>query len=281
MSKARRMHLKVKKSRGVALILVLMITAVMAVIMLYMSGQGQNNARLGGIIKQHTKAKLKIESAQAELVFSFMTSPFSVVGPRGDFQGEPVVNYFTDNLLGRVNALPDFNVKVQDIGGLVSLVPFNEKEFTRLLSANGIEQSAILRILDRLDDWQDLDNLTRLEGAERGDYKAPYLPRNMTIQSTKELLYILDDEELYKKIEPNIALYGGSYINRQFMPKSLYSAFGVSKSDTPDTPAYPSGRFVIEINTDKEVSITKRFTLLRGQDSFRPYFIIDDELIFK
>ena len=59
------MHLKVKKSRGVALILVLMITAVMAVIMLYMSGQGQNNARLGGIIKQHTKAKLKIESAQA------------------------------------------------------------------------------------------------------------------------------------------------------------------------------------------------------------------------
>lgn len=275
------MHLKVKKNRGVALILVLMITAVMAVIMLYMSGQGQNNARLAGIIKQHTNAKLNVETAQAELVFSFMTSPFSIVGPRGDFQGEPVSNYFTDNLQGRVNELSELNVKVQDIGGLVSLVPFNERDFTRLLSVNGVEQTAILRILDRLNDWQDIDNLKRLEGAEKGDYKAPYLPRNTTIQITKELLYILDDEALYKKIEPHVALYGESYINRQLMPKSLYSAFGISRADTAEGVGYPSGRFRIEINIDKDVSITKRFTLLRGQDSFRPFFIIDDELIFE
>lgn len=279
------MHSKAKYSQGVALILVLMITVVMAVIMLYMSGQGQNNARLGGIIKQHTNAKLNVETAQAELVFSFMTTPFGLVGPTDDFQGQPIENSFVDSLSGQTRILSKYKVKAQDISGLVSLMPFNKKDFIRLITTHGVPPSAIPRILDRLDDWQDIDSLTRLEGAEKGDYSVPNLPKNGVIQSSKELIYILEDEVLYKQIKPYLTLYANDFIVRQFMPKSLYSALGITQSGSQDTPeenlGYPSGRFVIEITTDKNVSITKRFILLRGQDSFRPYFITDDELIFK
>jgi len=279
------MRSKAKYNQGVALIVVLMITAVMAVIMLYMTGQGQNNARLAGILKKNTDAQLNIESAQAELIYSYITTSFSILGPREDFQGQPSVNVFTDNLANETKELEDYNVSVQDISGLVSLVPFNKSDFNRLLINNGVGQDELFKISDRLDDWQDQDGLKHLEGAERGDYNMPYLPKNGVIQKSKELIYILENEELYNKIKPYITLYASDYIVRQFMPKSLYSALGISEQDAQDTSAegvsYPSGRFLVKITSNHDVSITKQFILLRGQNSISPYSITDEELIFR
>ena len=93
------MRSKAKYNQGVALIVVLMITAVMAVIMLYMTGQGQNNARLAGILKKNTDAQLNIESAQAELIYSYITTSFSILGPREDFQGQPSHKCFYRQLI--------------------------------------------------------------------------------------------------------------------------------------------------------------------------------------
>ncbi|NHH89257.1 type II secretion system protein GspK [Pseudoalteromonas sp. MB47] len=278
------MRLKAKQ-QGVALFMVLMITAIMAVIMIYMSSRGQNNARLTGLIKQNTDAVLELESAQAEIVFDYMTSSFGILGPRQDFQGQPVSNTMTQDFKGGIKEHENFTVKVQDIGGLVSILPYNEKDFLKLLTNNGLSTEKIPRVKDRLKDWQDADNLTHIEGAEKGDYAEPNLPTNATIQSIKELEYIIEDNEIYTKIEPYLVLYSGDYIVRQYMPNSLYSALGLTVPDERNAPieggSYPSGRYKIEITFTKNLSITKSFTLLRGVDSFRPYFITDDELIFQ
>lgn len=276
---------RVKANQGVALIVVLMITAVMAVIMLYMSGQGQNSARLAGMVKQNTDAYLRLESAQAEMIYSYMTSNFSILGPRSDYLGKPVNNDFTKNLTSGAKKRGDYSVTVQDISGLVSIVPFNKKDFNRLLALQGVGEKEFLKIQDRLDDWQDQDNFRHLEGAEKGDYAQPELPKNGIIQTTKELIYVLDNEALYEQIKPYITMYGGDYIVRQFVPKSLYSALGISEQSAQTTSedgvTYPSGRFLIKISSNKNISITKKFILLRGQDSFRPYSITDEELIFR
>lgn len=276
---------RVKANQGVALIVVLMITAVMAVIMLYMSGQGQNSARLAGMVKQNTDAYLRLESAQAEMIYSYMTSNFSILGPRSDYLGKPVNNDFTKNLTSGAKKRGDYSVTVQDISGLVSIVPFNKKDFNRLLVLQGVGETELLKIQDRLDDWQDQDNFRHLEGAEKGDYAQPELPKNGIIQTTKELIYVLDNEALYEQIKPYITMYGGDYIVRQFVPKSLYSALGISEQSAQTTSedgvTYPSGRFLIKISSNKNISITKKFILLRGQDSFRPYSITDEELIFR
>lgn len=278
------MRLKAKQ-QGVALFMVLMITAIMAVIMIYMSSKGQNNARLTGLIKQNTDAVLELESAQAEMVFDYMTSSFGILGPRRDFQGQPVSNAMTQDFKGGVKEHENFTVKVQDIGGLVSILPYNEKDFLNLLVNNGLSPELVPQIKDRLKDWQDVDDLTHIEGAEKGDYAEPNLPTNDTIQSIKELEYIIEDNEIYKKIEPYVVLYSGDYIVRQYMPNSLYSALGLTVPDEQNASMegsnYPSGRYKIEITFTKNLSITKSFTLLRGVDSFRPYFITDDELIFQ
>ena len=278
------MRLKAKQ-QGVALFMVLMITAIMAVIMIYMSSKGQNNARLTGLIKQNTDAVLELESVQAEMVFDYMTTSFGILGPRQDFQGQPVTNAMTQDFKGSIKEQENFIVKVQDIGGLVSILPYNEKDFLKLLVNNGLSTEQIPRVKDRLKDWQDADNLTHIEGAEKGDYAEPSLPTNATIQSIKELEYIIEDNEIYSKIEPYLVLYSGDYIVRQYMPNSLYSALGLTVPDEQNAPiegvSYPSGRYKIEITFTKNLSITKSFTLLRGVDSFRPYFITDDELIFQ
>jgi general secretion pathway protein K len=278
------MRLKAKQ-QGVALFMVLMITAIMAVIMIYMSSKGQNNARLTGLIKQNTDAVLELESVQAEMVFDYMTSSFGILGPRRDFQGQPVSNTMTQDFKGGNKEHENFTVKVQDIGGLVSILPYNEKDFLNLLVNNGLSPELVPRIKDRLKDWQDVDDLTRIEGAEKGDYAEPNLPTNDTIQSVKELEYIIEDNEIYSEIEPYLVLYSGDYIVRQYMPNSLYSALGLTVPDEQNASmegsSYPSGRYKIEITFTKNLSITKSFTLLRGVDSFRPYFITDDELIFQ
>ena len=276
---------RVKSNQGVALIVVLMITAVMAVIMLYMSGQGQNNARLAGMVKQNTDASLNLESAQAEVIYSYMTSNFSILGPRADYLGKPIINDFTKSFTGETKELKDYNVTVQDISGLVSIVPLNKNDFNRLLALNGVGETELLKIQDRLDDWQDQDNFRHLEGAEKGDYPQPELPKNGIIQTTQELKYIFDNDTLYEQIKPHITMYGGDYIVRQFVPKSLYSALGISEQSAQTTSedgvTYPSGRFLIKISSNNNISITKKFILLRGQDSFRPYSITDEELIFR
>ncbi|MEL0603749.1 MULTISPECIES: type II secretion system protein GspK [Pseudoalteromonas] len=262
-----------------------MITAVMAVIMLYMSGQGQNNARLAGMVKQNTDASLNLESAQAEVIYSYMTSNFSILGPRADYLGKPIINDFTKSFTGETKKLKDYNVTVQDISGLVSIVPLNKNDFNRLLALNGVGETELLKIQDRLDDWQDQDNFRHLEGAEKGDYPQPELPKNGIIQTTQELKYIFDNDTLYEQIKPHITMYGGDYIVRQFVPKSLYSALGISEQSAQTTSedgvTYPSGRFLIKISSNNNISITKKFILLRGQDSFRPYSITDEELIFR
>ena len=279
------MSLRVKKESGVALIIVLMMTAVMGVVMLYMSAAGQNSSRLAGIIKQNTDAVLNVESVQAELVFSFITTEFAIVGPQEDFQGKKVESPFTDNLTGKINEHSDYKVSVQDLSGLVSLVPFNKKGFIRLLISQGGDEKNIPLIVDRLDDWQDNDSLVRLQGAEKGDYAQPYLPTNSNIQSSKELIYILEDKALFERIRSYLTFYSSDYIDRQFMSNSLYSALGITGQNKEVKSAegmnYPSGRFLIEITTKKNTSLTKRFILLRGSDSFRPFFITDDELIFR
>lgn len=279
------MVLRANKHRGVALVMVLMITAIMAVIMIFISSKGQNSARLAGLVKANTDALLSIESAQADIVYQYITTSFGVIGPREDYQGEKMSNAMTQDFAGTEKQLAQFTVKVQDISGLVSLQPFNERDFYKLLLTHGVGEEQISRIKDRLNDWQDADNLVHIEGAERGDYNEPFLPTNHTLQNSSELAYILDDSKLLEQIKPYLAFYSGNYIVRQYMPSSLYSAFGLMPPQELNSQSgemsYPSGRYKIEITANKGVSITKTFVLLRGVGTFRPYFITEDELIFR
>ena len=83
--------------------------------------------------------------------------------------------------------------------GLMTYAPVNTEQQTRLVNA----------ILD----WRDEDELVRIEGAEKKEYKDAglnYHPQNKPFQSIEELQLVLGmNESVFKWIEPLVTVYSG------------------------------------------------------------------------
>jgi general secretion pathway protein K len=217
-----------------------------------------------------------------------MTSPLHLVGPQ--YTGNNVVlEPLVEDFKGSVTKDGAISVSVQDLSGLVSLFPFDEKNFYRLLIENGYSDEMVVSFKDELADWQDGDSLTRLEGKEHGDYaEYPFFPSNMILQTVDELAYLLEPI-VFENIKPWIALYGQGNINRQFTPEALYSAVGIkvnnnkeytlSVGDGEGGYIYPSGRYLVTLSfAGNDVSLNKQFLLIRGLETFQPFFVVNEKL---
>ena len=83
--------------------------------------------------------------------------------------------------------------------GLMTYAPVDTEQQTRLVNA----------ILD----WRDEDDLVRIEGAEKKEYKDAglnYHPQNKPFQSIEELQLVLGmNETVFKWIEPLVTVYSG------------------------------------------------------------------------
>ncbi|MCG7538936.1 type II secretion system protein GspK [Pseudoalteromonas sp. OF7H-1] len=278
------MNSRIGKSNGAALLLVLMITAAMASMMIFMSEKGNNTANMANMIKQHNRAKIAVDNAQSEIIYELMTTPLGILGPNSRYPGIELIDPSLKNFKGEVTKRGDLHVRAQDLSGLVSLAPLNEGAFKRLLLHYGTDSSDINQIMDRFDDWQDIDNFRRLEGAEKGDYALPYLPNNTALQTVEELRYILQNDNLFEQIQPFLVLRVNPYIVRQFTPKSLYSAFGF-EGQTPSqdegeggVDSIASGKLSIQITFEGPVNYSKRFNFERGP-GLRPYFVSKEEVV--
>jgi len=283
------MRCKIKQMEGAALLLVIMITAIMSIIMTLMLHQSKLDSKLAAIVKLRHKAELALYSAQADFTYQFMSTPLHLVGPNFSSPAH-AFDSIVDSFDGQEAAFGNVKVSVQDISGLVSILPLDKKSLNTLLIAQNFDEESLLAFYDRLDDWQDSDSLTRLSGKELGDYQEyPYFPSNIVIQSVEEMAYLLG-EEIYLSIRPYLILYGDGYMNRQFTPEALYSAAGIdnnsnskeyiaSTGTSESGVTYPSGRYLIRLSyADKGVSLGKQFLLIRGLGTFQPFFITNEQL---
>lgn len=284
------MHLQVRqyKQCGAALLLVIMITAIMSIIMTLMLHQSKLDMKLSSFVKHRAKAEMSLHSAQARLVFQLMSTPLHLVGP--NYVSDTVIfEPLVKNFKGDLASFDEVSVSIQDLSGLVSLLPLDIKSFNLLLIEEGYSGEELLAFHDRLEDWQDSDSLTHLEGKEKGDYSEyPFFPSNVVLQSVSELSYLLE-EDTFQKIAPYLVLYGSGYMNRQFTPEDLYSAAGIvtntnnkeysSVSSAEGGHIYPSGRFLIRLSyTENGVSLNKQFLLIRGLETFQPFFVANEKL---
>lgn len=276
---------KHKSQQGAALLIVIMITAIMSIIMTLMVHQSRLNMKLATLIKHRAIGEVALHNAKSAFIYKLMTTPLHLVGPNiklNNVEFDTLVPDFKGTMVTYNNV----GLSVQDISGLVSLFPFDEKGFNRLLIEKGYEQDQLLAFSDRFEDWQDVDSLTRIEGKERGDYQNyPFLPSNMQLQTLKELEYIIEPQ-IYNAISPWLILYGQGYINGQYAPEALYSAAGIQtnseeyalSSQSEGGYNYPSGRYLIKLSfKDKGVSLHKQFLLMRGADTFQPFFVANEK----
>lgn len=154
-------------------------------------------------------------SAQAAALYWMSTRPLQPMG-----HGDPGVDGLRED--GRWYRLPgDGHVSVQDLRGLLSVNALNRPALTQLLVGDGVARQQADSFMDVLEDYIDADDLKRLNGAEKDDYRRMKLlpPRNDWLMSVRELGNMplwRDDPARLERLE---ALLHVS-INSQFNPNT-------------------------------------------------------------
>jgi general secretion pathway protein K len=117
-------------------------------------------------------------------------------------------------------------VSIRDATGLVDLNAGSGELIGALVATAGVEEDVRQAIVDAILDWRDADDLTRLSGAEDGDYAAIALPweaRDGAFASVEELRNVMGmNQAVYDAIARYATVYSGrGGVALEFAPARL------------------------------------------------------------
>ena len=155
-------HRSVVRQRGYILALNIAVIAVMLVGAAYMGQRLHLALRLARMEEQRVSAEFALQSARAEALY------LMAVIRRGNF-GLGVLKDRAVALDGRFYRIgKDIVISLQDAHGLINISDRSAVE--RLLSTYGLDAPAQARLVDKLLDYRDKDDLRHLNGAEKAEY---------------------------------------------------------------------------------------------------------------
>lgn len=177
----------VRRQTGYVLVATLWLLAVITIAATYFAEQVGQAVRQAQRSQDISAALVAMESARAEILFRLGTTALTIQGLGLDpayrlaLDGQP---YIDD---ARVT------ISLQDARGLLNINFPSEIMLTRLLSAHGVSAEHHSRLLDTLRDYTDIDDLHRLNGAEKDEYLRLGLPPppNDLLVVTEQLPHIL------------------------------------------------------------------------------------------
>lgn len=209
------------KQQGVALLLVLMITAVLAVIVTLYQYKNRALIETATQAQNHLLARAKLDSVKEEIIYTLATSGvwLEIPSVRTSERYNLPAQF---NFWGQPFEWLDAQVSLADTNGLVSVVPFDIESWFQLLLHAGYEHPA--HVIAALQDWYDSDEAVRINGAERESYKQTGLPRNALPQTVAELQLVKGLDTHWQKISPYLTLFGSSSINSEYSPAGLLPA---------------------------------------------------------
>ncbi|MGR9101216.1 MAG: general secretion pathway protein GspK [Gammaproteobacteria bacterium] len=107
----------------------------------------------------------------------------------------------------------EIRIQIFDESGKIDVNLADEEALTGVFEAAGVDEDAIVNLIDAILDWRDEDDLERPNGAEKDAYlrnDLNYQPANARFQSLEELKMVLGmDAELYRKVEPVLTIFSG------------------------------------------------------------------------
>lgn len=200
---ARRLQLgrSGRRERGIALIIVLWITVLLALIAVGMGQDSRTETLLTRNQLSLAKARALADGAVERAMYEHLRPPFpeKVWFPNGAVHGweEDGVRYAAS--LAWESGRIDMNVARE---------PLLKGLFT---SAAGLPAEDVNRLVDALMDWRDPDDAKRLNGAEAPEYRAAgrnYVPANANFETIEEVQRVLGmTPEIYAKIADLITVY--------------------------------------------------------------------------
>ena len=203
--------------RGVALILVLWVIALMSVLL----GSFALIARTENLQARHlldaTTARYAAEAGLERAVYELRNA-------------DPLTRWVGD---GRAYEFMFDNAKVHveltDESGKIDVNSADDNLLQSLFVSAGVSLDQATNLSDAIQDWRDPDDEVHPRGAEAAQYKSqglPYLPRNAPFQTVSEIQQVFGmNYELYSRIESAITIYaGGTSPNVGYAPLEVLMA---------------------------------------------------------
>lgn len=280
------------RSRGAALIIVLFISAVLASMAALMIIKTKQHVDRLTIAKEFMAADRITVTNLNELIYITQTTPYAILGDNTNFSFFKEALPAGINLQGVPFRFRNSEVTIQDMGGLISIMPFDRTRVMRYLSKKGWPDADIYKFIDVLNDWQDIDGFKRINGAEAFDYGVFGYPLNQPLQAIKEvsLFANLDATLLHAlAIDKNVMLFGAGSSTPGYAPDDLLSVYHTDfdaalmlkerqknrqKKGALTPNNNPTGNWIIKVNTSYgQAKSSKMLHLVRRFGERRPFVV--------
>lgn len=216
--------------RGYALLTVLAISLIIVVVTMSITSTVREHVRVAIELNDRTLAGLASYSAMNEVIYNILISTSTPYGMRIHKNDGSTEEW---NLYGKPLELKkNITVRLRDILGMISPV-FNPEDLKKLIEYTSKDSEKAGNFSDRLSDWQDRDNLKRLNGAESYDYRMAgfsYSPRNFFLQVPEELKLIKGfDPLIYQGIKDDLGYW--SWGQKNYLTMSEQTLRALLKND--------------------------------------------------
>lgn len=197
---------------GIALLQVLLITAVLSLLGLFMTKTARQQIEIASSFDNRAQALVNNYDAEATVLFALLTESKSPTSPFSNDLPEltQVWNFYGEAFRYGDQA----TISLQDLRGLLNIRYPSEQRWLRILTQKGLSDYDARLLLSQIQDWQDVDKLSRYSLPE-SDYK------NGVIQTWSELSHLNIPSVLSSYLEQNATIYKKSIFNPMTAPDSL------------------------------------------------------------
>jgi len=216
--------------RGIALVLVLWLTALLTVIAGGFAYAMRNEAQAARNTISQAQARALADGAVARTVFELMR-PRTIPGV---WAADGLVHVWDEDGMHVAAAAVDESGKI-DLNAVTDALLLSLLE-----TAGQLDVDTAGRLVDAIGDWKDADDLRRPNGAESAEYQAaglPYKPANAAFETVADLQRVLGmTPALFARLAGNLTVYSGAPgINPQFASRAVLMALPGATDAIVDT----------------------------------------------
>ena len=216
--------------RGIALVLVLWLTALLTVIAGGFAYAMRNEAQAARNTISQAQARALADGAVARTVFELMR-PRTIPGV---WAADGLVHVWDEDGMHVAAAAVDESGKI-DVNAVTDALLLSLLE-----TAGQLDVDTAGRLVDAIGDWKDADDLRRPNGAESAEYQAAglsYKPANAAFETVADLQRVLGmTPALFARLAGNLTVYSGAPgINPQFASRAVLMALPGATDGIVDT----------------------------------------------
>lgn len=224
-----------KNSRGIALVSVLWILALLAIIAGSFTSNARTNAKLAYNLAENAKARALADAGVNRAILALLgPGRQPMLGPEMEAlivsrpeleQHWPADGTIYGWRFGGGVAL----VSIQGETGKIDLNTARDELLKGLFLSVGLEDQEAAALVDAIADFRDPDDLRRLNGAEDDDYRAAgfaYGAKDRAFGAVEELAQVMGmTRALYERVAPALTVYSGqSGIDPRTAPREVLLA---------------------------------------------------------